>query len=373
MGHRLANPLFISNSNSIMNPLNLMFSYFFKIKFDILLVILVLLLVGEIYMRFPFIPQRLEYQVDNNFVAVLKPNQIGFVWMSNMSMKSPVIELNSDGHRGKETNWSKPIILTVGNSQSFGGCVKEEEVWCFKLNSLINSNEQRHAFQVVNDSHPGFGPCHHYIRAKRVFEKHNVDVMIVRVDIADRNFKLFPKDKLVKALRKANLRSAIRKWTKFVPYLFNKIQAQIPSIKASFCPKFLKGDEQQNSHSGLPFSIGQIMWNEFHDCWENIADLADSHGSTLIFLLHDPIGLNANSVILQNIKDMIANYKHTYILHLNSKTFGLKTLDKNKIADEYRSRWTMVIDPHANSYQHQLIAFVVYRFLKERGIIESHI
>src|SRR5437870_4794788 len=86
----------------------------------ILLTGVLLLVLGEAYLRLPFITQRLEYMPDAELGWTLAPNQRGYEWLGNQSVQSPPMTLNSDGHRGRPTDWSQPVLLSVGDSQGVG-------------------------------------------------------------------------------------------------------------------------------------------------------------------------------------------------------------------------------------------------------------
>src|SRR5437773_5517898 len=100
-------PSFTSSSNLHVQVL-LAFS---RARQQILLTVVLVLLMGEVYMRLPFIPQRLEYEPDIELGVKLGANQVGYLWMADMSMPSPCMTINNEGHRGEETDWSKPVIL----------------------------------------------------------------------------------------------------------------------------------------------------------------------------------------------------------------------------------------------------------------------
>ena len=75
----------------------------------LLLTVTLVFILGEAYMRLPFVARQLEYGPDREFGGRLAPDQRGFVWLASMSLASPTITLNHDGHRGRDTDWSKPV------------------------------------------------------------------------------------------------------------------------------------------------------------------------------------------------------------------------------------------------------------------------
>jgi hypothetical protein len=71
---------------------------------QLLLAVTLVFALGETYMRLPFVAQQLEYQPDLELGGRLASDQRGFIWLANMSLKSPTITLNHDGHRGRDTD-----------------------------------------------------------------------------------------------------------------------------------------------------------------------------------------------------------------------------------------------------------------------------
>src|SRR5262249_25487073 len=160
-------------------------------KGEILAIVVLVVVAGEVYLRLP-IGRQLEYQPDEELVSILAPAQ--------QSLRETV---NRDGHRGKDTDWSAPVILAVGDSQGWGAGVSDDEVWTARLEQLLRRDSAYAAFQVVNASHPGHGPFHHYMRARRVLKKHPIDLLLVRVSIEDWSFRPTPAQQVPEQLAAA--------------------------------------------------------------------------------------------------------------------------------------------------------------------------
>lgn len=333
----------------------------------LLCVAFLVVLLCELYLRFPLLPPRLEYQVDKTLVATLRPNQRGFVWLGNMSYKSPIITVNRDGHRGEETDWSKPTVLTIGNSESFGTTVTDQQVWTSRLEMKFGQIPGLETVQVVNAAHPGHGPYDHYVRLKRIMESHDASMVIVRVDMGDRTFRRVPPSKLPNELEKAKFRLSVRKYTKGIPFLFNKIKTQMNSIKASFKPRF--SFAKQAKASGSSLTAGQRMWLEHHAWWEEIARLTADNHIPLVFMIYDLSGSEGCSFIRNKLKDLTSGYKNIHILTLGPRAFGLEPGDSEQLWKKARITLSTKRDPHANPLQHELIARAVFEFLTERDLI----
>src|SRR4051812_44163223 len=145
-------------------------------KLDILCVLVLVVIAAEVHLRLPW-GRQMEYRSDPELVGILRPGQ----W-------SALETVNSDGHRGKETDWTKPALVAVGDSQGWGAGLADEAVWTARLEELLHRKLDLPDVQVVNASHPGHGPYHQYVRLRRVLEAHKVEAVLVRVSIEDRTF-----------------------------------------------------------------------------------------------------------------------------------------------------------------------------------------
>src|SRR5260370_945761 len=132
------------------------FLYCFWMKRVLFLSGLALLVLGEVYLRLPFIPQRLESMPDEELGGIVAPSQRGYDWLGNFSVQSVPITVNSDGHRGRDTDWSGPVLLAVGDSQGWGTGVADDEVYTAVLETWLREQPGQSEVQVVNASGPGF-------------------------------------------------------------------------------------------------------------------------------------------------------------------------------------------------------------------------
>jgi hypothetical protein len=349
-----------------MNFLSVILPFIYsKIKF-LLCVFLFVILFCELYTRFPFLPQRLEYQVDEELISVLRPSQKGYDWLGNMSFKSPLISLNQDGHRGKETNWSNPVILAVGNSEAFGASVKDSDVWTYHLELLLKNQTDRETLQVVNASHLGAGPYQQYIRVKRALEVHQVGTIIVRVDLADRYFRPVATNSLPTMIKKAQLRQNLRRYTKGLPYLLNKVMSQLPSIKNIFRPKLFINKRKKAFYSD---NVGFKMWQENKIWWNKIRELAIQKNITLIYMIFDAFYSDGCIVIEENLRHLTAMDPSTYVFRIGPDIFGLTSNDRDLWKKQFNLQFTLGRDPHANALQHKLIAHAAFEFMTNNNLI----
>ncbi len=336
-----------------------------RIKLILLTGILVFLYC-EVYMRIPFIPQRLEYNVDEELIYALKPSQVGYQWQGNMSYKSPLITMNSDGHRGRETDWSKPVLIAFGNSEAFGSGVEDEEVWTARLETKLRGVDGCGDLQVVNASHPGDAPWKHVKKMKRILEKHDVEGIVVRADLADRMWNAPNPRRLKREVEKTRERQEIRRYTKGVPFLYNKIKAQEPSIRRVF--------RLRRAHTGRgsdPAGTQQAlaMWRENQRWWEEMAREASGKGIPLIFMLVDLTDASGYERLKELLDEAMSGYEDVYTVRLMSRDFGLNRGPKEKMEEEIQVRLTLKRDPHANALQHKLVGTKLFEHLVEKHAI----
>lgn len=321
-------------------------------KGEIFAVGILVAIAGEIYLRLP-IGRQLEYQPDQELVSILAPDQ--------QSIRERV---NRDGHRGKDTDWSAPVILTVGDSQGWGAGVADDAVWTARLEQRLKRRGEYADFQVVNASHPGHGPFHHYLRARRVLAKHRVDLLLVRVSIEDWDFRPTPAQQVPQQFAAAKRRRTVKRYTKFVPFLGKRTEEQLASIRSIFRPSSRKPS------SGLP-DMGQRMWEEHGQWWQKIADLAHRRRVPLVFFLYDPTDRTSSAVLQDRLRKSVAARRDVYVWRLGSEAFDLRGSTVEARDREFRARFTLPHDPHANALQHDRIGRAIHAFLVDRGLLAA--
>jgi hypothetical protein len=326
--------------------------YLYRMKWYVLCVFAVVTLAGETYLRLPC-GRQLEYQPDSELGGVYCPGQ-----------SSSMVRINSDGHRGKDTDWSRPVFVAVGDSQSWGSGVPDADVWTVRLEDFLHDKAGLEAVQVVNASHPGHGPYHHFVRLRRVLEAHQVRAVLVRVSIEDRRFTAPPPDELPRLVKEAEWRQQVRSVTKFFPFLFNKAKEQLPSITSVFGPKQVQTTAVRSEEAG------RKMWEQQSRWWQRMIEVAGKHNTPLVFCIHDPTDLPSSAVLASNLAKQIEGRKNVFLLRLGSEVYGLRPGNTEALWREYRSRFTLFHDDHGNREQHELVARRLFTFLQERGFDE---
>jgi hypothetical protein len=334
---------------------------------QLLLVVVFVFVLGETYMRLPFVRQQLEYEPDREFGGRLAPNQRGFIWLANMSMQSPTITLNDDGYRGRTTDWSKPVVLVAGDSEWFGAGVSDTTVWTQILERELQARRGLGDLQVVNASHPGHGWYHEFVVVRRVLEAHPVQAIVVRVSIAQRNFKAIPSVEQAKRFDQAQMRQRIRRVSKFLPFLVNKIEAQAASFRGAFVPHVFR--RQEGGTEWRTAAAGEAMWAEERTWWEQLIALEKVPNTPILFVVHDVDGTAATDVLVARLEELARGHRNVYISRLGPDRFGLDTGDRETFRKTVHDVLTLGRDPHGNALQHELVARAVLADADEKGLI----
>jgi hypothetical protein len=272
--------------------------------------------------------------------------------------------LNSDGHRGRPTDWSQPVLLAVGDSQGFGIGVADDEVYTAVLETMLRQETASPTLQVVNASGLGFGPHHHLVMFRRALRAHALAALLVRVSIEDRFMKLAEGDDLKHEIAAARRRLAIRRITKFLPHLVVKARIQLPSIRTAFTPWFMR----PSGSAGTPFTpaIGQQMWDENKAYWEEMASRTSAKRIPIIFFLDDPRQDQASAVLWQGLNDLRTRFPHCHLLRLGPESFHLDTYSYGQLTLEESTG-----DPHANALQHRFVARALSDFLQKQKLVPT--
>jgi hypothetical protein len=321
---------------------------------QLLLAVGLVFVLGETYMRLPFVAQQLEYEPDPELGGRLASDQRGFIWLANMSLRSPTITLNHEGHRGRDTDWSKPVVLVVGDSEWFGAGVSDDGVWTHVLEGALRRRPGLQELQVVNACHPGHGAYHEFVVTRRVLGNHSVLAIIARISIAQRNFSAIGPADQARRFGQAQLRYRIRRLTKFLPFLSNKVEAQVESIREAFVPHMLRrADRSSDWRTG---AAGEEMWLETQSWWEQIIALARSQRVPIVFAVHDVEGTPATDALLAHVEKLAADHQNVHVSRLGPERFGLDTRDREMLRKIVRDTLTLGRDPHGNAWQHALVA-----------------
>jgi hypothetical protein len=334
----------------------------------LLLSLLALIVGGELYMRLPFIPQRLEYLPDQELGAALKPSQQGYMWLANMSATSPPITLNADGHRRGATDWSRPVVLALGDSEGLGVGVADGEEYTAVAEKGLRRLPGYERVQVVNAALPGSGPYHHLVVLRRLLATRPVCAVVARMTIQDRNFNGPSSAREQEAAYTMMCHhSRVRQYTRFLPYLQAKFDAQLPSLRTAVTPWMLRPVQEEQPE--LPAEVGRAMWEKNEAYWAEMVCLTQAHQVPLLFLIHDPVGNQATQVLVEGCRSLIQNHPHCHLLRLGPEQFQLSSGTPEELRKEFNASftlWQSHRDYHANPRQHRHVGEALVEHAKQK-------
>lgn len=341
--------------------LKFVFGFAWERKLLIVLTGLLFLLLGEGWMRAPFLVPRLEYEPDKELGGRLRSDQVGYIWLANHSLQSPPVTINADGFRGSDVDWSRPTVVCIGNSDGAGMGVEDDEVWSSVAQVLLRDRQP--LLQVVNASHPGHGPYHHAVRLDRILEARTPVAIVVRVTMDDDSFGPLSEDEQL-ARRQASERSRkIRRVTRFVPYLVNKLQAQLPSLKGSLAPWWLfrtpPAPRDVSAHEA-----GERFWERDHAYWERMGSVAADRRIPLVFLVHAPYQRPSDAALSARLSSLAGSSPHLHVLLVGAQDFETDQMSREDRRESFIRRFTLRRDLHGNAAQHRVIGRKVADLLR---------
>jgi len=326
----------------------------------ILLTILFMIVGGEVLMRLPFIPQRLEYEPDPDFGGQLAPDQRGYMWLANNSMQGPVITLNQDGFRGASLDDAGPLVLVMGDSEAFGAGVGDDDVWTHRLETSLRGRPGLERAGIANGAHPGFGPEQEAIRLERALKRRVPDLLIVEVEVGQNGFWLPPPDQRPRAYEHAQFREKVRRITRFLPFLIDKITIQQGGVRRAIDPFSLaasargpksEGPARRFIRRGLPF-------------WSGMLAEADQRGIPLLFLVWNSPDESADRAIESALLDLTLGKARASVMRISTADFGID-LSAPHARKTFEHLYTLQRDPHTNAKFHKRVAELVLAHLPE--------
>jgi len=328
-------------------------------------VLVLVALGGEAYFRLPWVPRRLAYDADPELGGgVIAPDQRATDWLANMSMRTPPMAINSEGRRGRETDWSKPVVLTVGDSQWFGVGVEDDEVWTVLLEAKFREGLHDDGIQVVNAAQPGYGPEHQTVVLRRIVAAHAVKLILVRVTVGQTNFRTPRGDAARIEFERAQRRKILRGLTSFGPFLLDKIRAQEASVEQALVPHFLR----RSAPVADDDAAGTAMWDCFAPAWREMVRHAIERQATIVFVVDNVENLTANDWLANRLREEFADIPGVHVLPLGPEAFGLAPLPHAEITRLVHDTLTLGRDPHGNAEFHRRTAAAVWEGLRARHL-----
>lgn len=327
---------------------------------SLFLICVLFFFIGEIVFRLPISPKFITYDFDDELGPRLAPMQSGSMGLGNFSVISPPISINDDGFRGESIDWSRPIILALGSSELLGPGVTDNETWSARLTELM-TNEIKNDPIVVNTGTGGYGSYHVSIVLRRFLEKHKKpELVIVRISIGDRLFFRLTPQELKQNHQSSRRNKLIKKYTKFAPFLFKKILAQMYVIKRLFVRN---PQDKVLSYRYEQTVAAEEMWENHKEYWERTASLCLENNIQLLFYIHNPYNTPSEHTLFNKFQHRFRGNSLVNVFMLGHKPFNLFDQDISTRRKEYKEIYTLSYDPHANAAQHEIIARVLFEYI----------
>jgi len=149
-----------------------------------ILALLLFLALGEAAVRLVDIDRQLEYELDPEVYWKLRPNQTGYLWMGNGSLRSVEARINNLGLRGPDVDVEahrRIRILALGDSYTFGVGVGDAETFCAVLERMLGPQR----VEVINAGVPGYGIFQAERTLRRLGTQLHPDVVILTIPTGD--------------------------------------------------------------------------------------------------------------------------------------------------------------------------------------------
>jgi hypothetical protein len=315
--------------------------------------LLLFLIYGELDFRLLSHENQLEYDADADLYSRIRPNQTGFVWMANMTRKSPVMSINRLGLRGPEVQLDaaeRMRILATGSSYALGSGVLDHETWTAQLQERL----QRRGWpvDVLNAASSGWGPYQHAVFVEKHAAQFRPCALLILV--SERDKIVLPKSAEESAafLEEAQQR---KKFLAFSPF-------------AAFCLRrldfFYQHHKPNKPQTGLfsrlrPEQRLSRLLETHGPYWERIRAYAQAHKLPVVFFV-----LNADESLVG-----AGLAKHLRTLEASAteiKVVALTSSDVPEIAEHeataYVQKYLSIPDDgHPNAEYHRLMAMKLER------------
>jgi hypothetical protein len=334
-----------------------------RFSWHLLLVGFVFLLVGELWFRLPWTTKLVLWEFDEELLARLSAPQSRGIGLGNFSAVSPPMGINRDGFRNGEIDWTVPSILAVGSSELLGPGVEDDEVWTAIASERL-SIARGEKIIVVNAGSGGSGPYHHAVQVRRFFDKYPSPlVVLVRVSVGDRFFVRPHAAELDAARKRYALSSRIKRYSEFLPFLANKVRAQIVAIQETVAQ--IRGAEPSAGAHEAP-AVADAMWQANAGFWKDIASRATLSGVPVLFLVDGADGAASAERLSELLSQEFRGRSNVSVVLFGARDIGLSMHDDTARRRQYREQFTLGYDPHANVTLHRLQAEFLIPLLVDR-------
>ncbi|MCH9694270.1 MAG: hypothetical protein K0U72_07145 [Gammaproteobacteria bacterium] len=343
-----------------------------RIAVDLMLVFVAFLLLGELAFRLPGAVQKIAYDFDDEVGIRYRPNQVGVMFLGNFSVQTPEIVINNRGFRGGPIEPQRPSVLVSGSSEVVGPGVEENETLAASLELILGAEGFPH--QVVSLGVGGHGPFHHSVITKRFVAELSPELVIVRASSGDRYFHRPTPEQLLAMKAKRLRNDQIANVSLFMPFLFNKVIAQLAVIKGEGerLKTMLKG-EPQNPESAFAISqsLGEEMWDSKGRYWVSLMEEAEARDFNLVIVVPNPMALDADAFIASQLEAAAEKFPRTQVLELTTDMYPGTDSSRGSLGRWYADNYTLGYDPHGNAKHHRFVASSIVDSL-DKAVLSKH-
>ncbi len=316
--------------------------------------LLLIFVYGELDFRIIPHESRLEYDVDENLYSRLRPNQVGFVWLAQMTQKSPPITINSLRLRGPEVDVNAPEryrILATGSSYALGSGVRDDETWTLQLQALLRA---RHLpADVLNAGSSSWGPFQHAAFVELYAPHYNPHVLMVMVTEANANFQPITNGARKQAfLEESHQRQKLLSFSPFLAFALRKIDFLYQRHWDK--PQNYMSSFQTEKVPRTPKERLAFILQHQGQYWQKIADCAASRAIPTLFFVLNAEGSTVGLGLTEYLKKIEASNTWIKVVAITPKDLpphdGLSP-------DAYVQKHLSILgDGHPNPLYHRLMA-----------------
>jgi hypothetical protein len=269
--------------------------------------------------------------------------------LGNFSRLSPPIGINEDGFRNGPIDWQGATVLAVGSSELLGPGVEDDEVWTALATEALTRRFAQ-PVTVVNAGSSGYGPYHHAMTVRRFLETHGrPKAIVVRASVSDRRFGRPTSAELEAARRQKVYSRAVKAVSEFLPFLVNKVQAQVLAVRRTFRPDPPAAQEAP-AHE-MPEVADQMMeangvW------WTEIVSLGRENCVPILFYVDAGDGSPSALRLAELLTDRFGTEPGVQIAVFDIRATGMDAVPQSLRRQRFASEYTLGDDPHGNAALH---------------------
>ena len=160
------------------------------------------------------------------------------------------------------------------------------------------------------------------------------------------------------------LSSRVRRYSEFVPFLVNKLTAQVGAIRDSFAPRRLPLDPSTDEGP----AAADAMWRSEARSWREIVDARERRGIPVLFFVDGSDGAQSAVRLTELLEHAFQHRGDVTVALLGARQTGLDIADNEARRRQYREQFLLSYDPHANARLHRVTAEFLAPIVGVRGM-----